>query len=77
MRQVDEDHPQTHRNAYSLSRQAGELAADTLSRLGCTIPVSLRPAWVVAPGEVRARGLLDLILTCGDLMVQLRRWRDL
>jgi nucleoside-diphosphate-sugar epimerase len=56
---VDEDHPPTHRNPYSLSKQVGELAADMFSRLGRTVPVSLRPAWVVAPGEVRAKGLLD------------------
>jgi nucleoside-diphosphate-sugar epimerase len=56
---VDEMHPSTHRNAYSLSKQVGELTAEMFGRLGRTVPVSLRPAWLVAPGEVRAKGLLD------------------
>jgi len=56
---VDEAHPPTHHNAYSLSKQVGELTAEMFSRLGRTVPVSLRPAWIVTPGEIRAKGLLD------------------
>jgi nucleoside-diphosphate-sugar epimerase len=56
---VDEEHPSTIRNPYSLSKQAGELTAEMFSRLGRTVPVSLRPAWIVTPGEIRAQGLLD------------------
>lgn len=56
---VDEEHPPTHRNAYSLSKQVGELMAEMFSRLGRTVPVSLRPAWIVTPGEIRAQGLLE------------------
>jgi len=101
---VDEEHPPTHRNAYSLgfskkiiiprcsrriaksgefrgsglgfgnpsragwdnlnsgtplSKQVGELTAEMFGRLGRTVPVSLRPAWIVSPGEIRAKGLLD------------------
>jgi len=56
---VDEAHPPTHHNAYSLSKQVGELTAETFGRLGRTVPVSLRPAWIVTPGEIRAKGLLD------------------
>jgi nucleoside-diphosphate-sugar epimerase len=56
---VDEEHPVTYRNAYSLSKQAGELIADMVARQGRTLPVSLRPPWIVMPGEIQARGLLN------------------
>jgi nucleoside-diphosphate-sugar epimerase len=56
---VDETHPFQHHNAYSLSKQAGEATADMFSRLGGTVPVTLRPPWIVLPGEIRAKGLLD------------------
>jgi nucleoside-diphosphate-sugar epimerase len=56
---VDEVHPITHKNAYSLSKHVGELIADMFSRQGHTIPVSLRPPWIVTPNEIRAKGLLD------------------
>jgi nucleoside-diphosphate-sugar epimerase len=56
---VDEVHPSTHRNAYSLSKQVGELTADMIARLGRTTPISIRPAWIVTPGQIRAEGLLD------------------
>jgi nucleoside-diphosphate-sugar epimerase len=56
---VDEAHPPTHRNAYSLSKQVGELTAEMFNRLGRTVVVSLRPAWIVTPGEIWAKGLLD------------------
>jgi len=56
---VDEAHPPTHQNAYSLSKQVGELTAEMFGRLGRTVPVSLRPAWIVTAGEIREKGLLD------------------
>lgn len=56
---VDEKHPPTYRNTYSLSKQVGELMADMFGRRGHTLPISLRPAWIVTPGEIEARGLLN------------------
>jgi nucleoside-diphosphate-sugar epimerase len=56
---VDETHPVSHHNAYSLSKQVGELAADMFSRLGRTVPVSLRPAWITTPEEIHAKRLLE------------------
>lgn len=56
---VDEFHPITHKNAYSLSKHVGELTADMFSRQGHTIPVSLRPPWIVTPNEIRENGLLE------------------
>ena len=56
---IDEEHLSTHRNAYSLSKQVGELTAEMIGRLGRTVPVSLRPVWIVTPGEIQAKGLLD------------------
>jgi nucleoside-diphosphate-sugar epimerase len=56
---LDEEHPPTHRNAYSLSKQVGELTAEMIGRLGRTVPVSLRPVWIVTPGEIQAKELLD------------------
>jgi len=56
---VDESHPSTIRNAYSLSKQTGELAAAMFSRLGRLTAVSLRPAWIVMPGKIEAAGFLE------------------
>lgn len=56
---VDEEHPSSHRNAYSLSKQVGELTAEMIGRRGRTVPISLRPTWTVTPGEIQAKGLLD------------------
>ena len=45
--------------ATCLSKQVGELAADMFSRLGRTVPVSLRPAWITTPEEIHAKRLLE------------------
>lgn len=59
---IDEAHPLEPQDAYSLSKQLGELIAARFRRAGGPSAVILRPTWVMFPisaAELEARRALD------------------